>query len=344
MEKPNLRVLIVDDFQPWRQFLRSTLQKFPQFRIIGEESDGLSAVHSAEQLKPDLIILDISLPTLHGIEAARRIRRISPNSRILFASADRSLETVDAALDTGAGGYLVKTDGGSELLTAIEAVLQGRAFVSSGVVRERAAQAAKQSLGRLGPDVLPASPTRIVRHEVDFYPDDMALVNGFSHAIGSALKAGAVAIVIATAAHHAQILERLMTGVDMNAEIERGSYLHVNAADALEMIMNGAMPDAARCSKLLADLIAKTSRAANGKGARVAICGECAPGLLQRGNVEAAVQLEHIWGKIAKQHDADTLCGYLWNAFPEGENSVVFRRICDEHSVAHGRRADQNIS
>ena len=90
LEKPILRVLIVDDFEPWRRFLRSTLQKLSQLRIIGEESDGLSALHSAEQLKPDLILLDIGLPKVNGIEAARRIRGVSPNSKILFASAYRS--------------------------------------------------------------------------------------------------------------------------------------------------------------------------------------------------------------------------------------------------------------
>jgi DNA-binding NarL/FixJ family response regulator len=140
LEKAILRVLIVDDFEPWRHFLRSTLLKLPQLEIVGEESDGLSAVRSAEELQPDLIILDISIPHLNGIEAGRRIRTLSPNSKILFASADRTSETVEAALRTGAGGYLVKADAGANLLPAIETVLHGKLFVSPSVSADHAAK------------------------------------------------------------------------------------------------------------------------------------------------------------------------------------------------------------
>lgn len=339
MEKAILRVLIVDDFEPWRNFLLSTLQKLPQFRVIGEESDGLSAVHRAEQFKPDLIVLDIGLPKLNGIEAGRRIRKISPDSRILFASADRSRETVEAALETGAGGYLVKTDAGSELLPAIEAVLQGRRFVSPSLAGEPVA--AKQSRDGVEHDAEPLPQNGRARHEVDFYRDDIALVNGFCRSIGAALQVGAAAVVIATASHHTQILERLASnGVDINAAIERGRYLRLNAADALEMFMVDEMPDEGRCRKALTDLIATIGRKETGQDGRVAVCGEGARILLEQGNVEAAIQLEHIWDKVAGQRGADTLCGFLWSAFPEGENSPVFRGICAEHSEVHGRHPD----
>lgn len=342
MEKAILRVLVVDDFQPWRQFLLSTLQKLTQLRVIGEESDGLSAVHSAEQLKPDLIILDIGLPRLNGIDAARRIRKLSPDSRILFASADRSWETVEVALETGAGGYLVKTDAGTELASAIEAVIQGRPFVSSGVARERAAQAAKQeSRDAVESDEMPQAQSVNVRHQVDFYLDDMALVNGFCRAIGTALKVGAAAVVIATASHHTQILERLASnGVDINGAIEKGSYAYLNTLDALEMIMTDGTPDPIRCNKMVGNLVARANKIAGAGGAQVTICGECAPTLLQQGNEEAAVQLEHVFDEVARQHKVDTLCGYLWSAFPEGENSKLFRRICAEHSGVRGRLTD----
>ena len=341
MEKAILRVLIVDDFEPWRNFLLSTLQKLSHFRVIGEEADGLSAVHSAEELKPDLIILDISLPKLNGIEAGRRIRKLSPNSRILFASADRSQETVEAALETGAGGYLVKTDAGKELLPAIDAVVRGKLFVSPSVAGEHAA-ARRNRDGVEHDGALPPKNIR-ARHEVDIYHDDIALVNGFSRVIEAALKVGSAVVAIATPSHHAQILERFTNnGVDINSAIERGSYMPLNAADALEMIMADEMPDPARCSKVVGELIARASRAASEKGARVAICGECAPTLLRQGNADAAIRLEHIWDETTRQHEADTFCGYLWSAFPEGEDSALFRRICAEHSAVHGRASNES--
>jgi DNA-binding NarL/FixJ family response regulator len=99
-------------------------------QIVGEASDGLEAVRRAEELKPDLVVLDIALPTLNGIEAARQIRTLSPESKVIFLSQESSPDVVQEALSTGAWGYVVKARAGSDLLAAIEAVLLGNHFVS----------------------------------------------------------------------------------------------------------------------------------------------------------------------------------------------------------------------
>jgi DNA-binding NarL/FixJ family response regulator len=99
---------VVDDYEPFRRFVCSTLRKRPALQIVGETSDGLEAVQKAEELQPDLILLDIGLPTISGIEAARRIREVSPASKILFVSENRSADIAEEALSTGAGGYVVK--------------------------------------------------------------------------------------------------------------------------------------------------------------------------------------------------------------------------------------------
>jgi DNA-binding NarL/FixJ family response regulator len=106
---------VVDDYEPWRRFVSTTLQKQPGLQIIGEAVDGLEAVQKAQQLQPDLILLDIGLPTLNGIEAARRIRELSPKSKILFVSDNRSWDIVEEALRTGAVGYVVNSDAAREL-------------------------------------------------------------------------------------------------------------------------------------------------------------------------------------------------------------------------------------
>ena len=129
----SIRVLVIDDYEPWRRFACTTLLKQPELRVIGEVSDGLEAVRQAKELQPDLILLDIGLPALNGIEAARRIREVSPASKILFVSENRSADVAQEALSTGAGGYLVKSDAGSELLPAVRAVLEGRRFVSTSL-------------------------------------------------------------------------------------------------------------------------------------------------------------------------------------------------------------------
>jgi DNA-binding NarL/FixJ family response regulator len=129
----SVRVLMVDDNEPFRRFVCSTLGKNPELQLIGEVSDGLEAVRIAGELQPDLIVLDIGLPTLNGIEAARRIRALAPESKILFVSQESSAVVVEEALRLGALGYVVKSHAGSELLPAVEAVCQGREFVGRGL-------------------------------------------------------------------------------------------------------------------------------------------------------------------------------------------------------------------
>jgi DNA-binding NarL/FixJ family response regulator len=130
-----MTVLIVDDFQPWRDFACSMLDKVPGLEVIAQASDGLQATQKAKELQPDLILLDIGLPGLNGIEAARQIRKCAPRSQILFASENRTGEVVDAALDTGALGYIAKSDAASEMLPALDAVLHGKRHVSTSLTR-----------------------------------------------------------------------------------------------------------------------------------------------------------------------------------------------------------------
>jgi DNA-binding NarL/FixJ family response regulator len=122
----SVRVLVVEDYEPFRRFICSTLGKKPELQVIGVASDGLEAVQRAEELQPDLILLDIGLPILNGIEACRRIRTLSPNSKILFVSQESSPDVMQEAFNVGALGYVVKAHAGSELLGAVEAVREGR--------------------------------------------------------------------------------------------------------------------------------------------------------------------------------------------------------------------------
>lgn len=128
-----IRILVVDDFPPWLRFVSSIVARQPGWQIVCEVSDGLEAVKKAEELQPDVAVLDIGLPELNGIEAARQIRKSVPNLKILFSSAFDSLDVVEEALNTGASGYVVKVDAESELIRAVEAVLQGKRFVSSAL-------------------------------------------------------------------------------------------------------------------------------------------------------------------------------------------------------------------
>jgi DNA-binding NarL/FixJ family response regulator len=128
----SVRVLVVEDFEPFRRFVCSMMEDGSQLQVICEVSDGLEAVQKAQELQPDLILLDIGLPGLNGIEAARQIRKLVPRSKILFVSQESSADVIEEALSLGALGYVLKAHAGSELLVAIEAAREGRQFVSSG--------------------------------------------------------------------------------------------------------------------------------------------------------------------------------------------------------------------
>jgi DNA-binding NarL/FixJ family response regulator len=125
-----MRILVVDDYQPWRRFVCLTLEGDPELQVVGEVSDGLAAVQKAQELQPDLILLDIGLPTLNGIEAARQILRLSPQAKILFVSENHSVDIAIEAVRAGGRGYVVKSNAAGELVPAINAVLQGGCFVS----------------------------------------------------------------------------------------------------------------------------------------------------------------------------------------------------------------------
>lgn len=133
----NVRILVVEDYEPFRHFVSLIIQEVPELQIISAVSDGLKAVQTAQELQPDLILLDVCLPRLNGLEAARRIRELAPGSKILFVSQEASAGVVQEAFRSGAWAYVLKSDAGVELLTAIHSVLRGEKFASSGCPRGR---------------------------------------------------------------------------------------------------------------------------------------------------------------------------------------------------------------
>jgi DNA-binding NarL/FixJ family response regulator len=327
-----VRVLVVDDYTPFRAFVCSTLGSRSELRVIGEASDGLEAVQKTEELQPDLIVLDIGLPTLNGIEAARRIRTLAPQSKILFVSQESSGELVREALSLGALGYVVKTRAGSELLAAVAAVLEDKQFVSSGLLRDADCAPHSRVFGRSYHNDALASPepgeAEITRsHKVEFYSDDAALVVGFTCFIEAALQAGNAVIVASTESHRNGLLEKLHDhGVDIVTAIERGRYRSLDVDDILSTFMVNDLPDPARFFEAVGGLIAAAA-GATGQQSRVAVCGECASILWARGKADAAIQVERLCNQLTKRYEMDILCGFSLSSFYREEDKQVFQTI-----------------
>jgi DNA-binding NarL/FixJ family response regulator len=317
-----IRILVVDDFEGWRRQVRLLFQARPQWQIIAEVSDGSEAVQKVADLKPDLIVLDIGLPKLNGIEAARGMRHLSPTSTIVFLSLNNDPDVVRAALSTGALGYVHKTDVQRDLLPAIEAVLQGRQFVSSSIKGYKPAH------------VLAAKAPH--RHEVLFYPDDAVFLDSCTRFIAAALDAGNVAAVVATESHRDSLFQRLKAeGLDVDAEIKHGRYISLDVAKTLSTFMVNDMPDWERFFEVVGGLVSGAAKAGKGEHSRVAMWGECGPLLWAEGKVDAAIRLEQLLNWLATIYEFDVLCAYALSSFHGEEHGHIFQSICTEHSAAY---------
>ena len=127
-----VRIFIVDDYEPWRRAVCSILEECKDLEVICEGSDGLEAVQKSAELQPDLVLLDIGLPNLNGLQAACQIRKVSPGSKILFLTMHDSPELRQEALRIGVLGFVLKSDAARKLLPAVRAVTRNQRFVQKG--------------------------------------------------------------------------------------------------------------------------------------------------------------------------------------------------------------------
>jgi DNA-binding NarL/FixJ family response regulator len=299
-----LRTLVVEDHEPFRRLICTALQRRAEFQTI-EAADGLEAVQKTEEFQPDLILLDINLPKLHGFEVAKRLRRLAPHARLLFLSQESSLDIVRKAFSLGAHGYIQKLRAATDLLPAIEAVLAGQRFVSSSVAFTE-----------------PADAPAPHRHEILFCSDDAAIVDGLCRFIAAALSAADAAIALVTESHRKRLLQGLRTqGIDIDGAIERGTYLSLDADEA---------PDPVRFLEAVNGLREAAAKAGKAHP-RVAFCGERAGRLWAEGRTAEAVQLEQLCGELA--HDVDILCLY---PVPYEKDDQAMKRICGEHTAVSG--------
>jgi DNA-binding NarL/FixJ family response regulator len=309
------RVLLVDDHEPWRRQIALMLQTgAPRWQVIGEAADGLDAVEKACTLRPDLILLDIGLPALNGIKAAAQILARDPASRILFVSEHSASDIVDAALATGAGGYLVKSKASLELRPAMAAVAEGGRFMSAILLKAT------------------------WRHAAAFYADDALLLVEYVRLAQTTLKAGNALIVTLERGRRAILEQQLQArGVDVDRAIREGCYLSADVEDALASFMVDDWPDDARFSAAATPLVEAAARASSGERRRVAALGECTLALWRSGKAEAAIRAEHIWDEFVKRHDIDALCGYSTIGLPHDEDHRILQRVCAAHSAVQSR-------
>jgi DNA-binding NarL/FixJ family response regulator len=312
------KVLVVEDFTPFRRFLCASLEKDARFQIIGQAFEGLEAIQKAAELQPDLVLLDINLPKLNGIEVATRLRKVASGAKILVVSQESSGDIVREAVRVGALGYVRKRHVESELLAAMQAVLGGARF-----------------FGKDLEDYEDTDDHTHDRHEVQFYSDDRVIVRSFARFISAALKSGSAAIAVVTKSHWDGLLERLRAeGLDIDDAIRKGTCIWVDAHESLSTIRVNGMPDGVLFLDGLSRLVELASQAANQGNARVAICGERVGLLWAQGQVEAAIRLEQLCNMLRETGRVNILCAYAFSIQAQTDEHA-FGSICAEHSVVY---------
>jgi len=308
-----LRILVVEDFEPFRRYLCSVLNH-GQYVVIGTAGDGMEGVHKAAKLQPDLVLLDVGLPKVNGIEAARQIRNVAPAAKLLFISQEVCFDLVEAALRAGGLGFIHKLSVGKDLLPGIECAISDRYFIS-GILKEKAS-------GNKG--ALPA------RHEVQFYSDDAVVLQGLTDFIGAQLKDGKATIMAATEQHRAGVFDRLNAGgVDVDQAIAAGTLIPLDAVETLGKFIGEGMPAPDLFFDVMGELIETAARKSDG----VAACGEIAPQLLAAGKGIQTIRLEQLWDLAAHRFGLDTLCVYSLAGVDK--DSEIFHSISSEHSAVY---------
>lgn len=305
-----LKVLVVEDFVQFRQFTCSLLRERAECRLVGEVGDGLEAVQKIEELRPDLILLDIGLPKLNGIKVAERARKIVPDAKLLFVSQESSNDVIEETFRVGGHGYILKEHAGRDLLPAIEAMLRGGHFVSRGLELD-----------------LANTPDARCRHEIAFCGNEEVLLDRLADFIGEALNGNDAAIVWATESHRRILIDRLRAhSVRIDLAIQRGTYISSDVSETADRVqlleVLTGLREAARC--------------AGAKHPRIAVCGERAGRLWADGKFDEALRLEQLWEELGvMQGDLDIFCVYP--AVPADKDDQALKSICAEHTDVYSR-------
>jgi len=343
MLKSSIRVLVLEHFDQFQKTIGPILRQRPQWKVVGVVVEAADAVRLAKQLQPDLILLDIDLPRMNGVKAARRLRSAAPDSKMVFLGQESSIGVVREAFRLGASGYVIKEYAPSELVPAMETVLQGTEFIGSGVwganlIAKKEPKPDHRLREILALHAFPSQPSALIapNHEMQFYSDDTILLYRVVSFIAAALSAGNSAVVCATESLRDDLHRVLQAREpDMDDFMQSGRYLALDAADTVSAIMLGDSLNIAKFLDLLGGIISASAESGRRHLPRVALYQECAALLWTQGREEATIQVEQLFNKLAYEYDLDVLCGYSVTYFDAEEDSHLIQRICAEHSAVH---------
>jgi CheY-like chemotaxis protein len=310
-------VVVADDHRRMLDAVSRLLMD--DFHVVAAVTDGRQAVDAVLRLDPDIAVLDITMPELDGFRTAQALKHAGARAKVVFLTLHDADEYVEAALRSGAKGYVLKARMEADLPRALHYALAGRSFFPS-----------LTSLSTMAGDV--------GAHVLHFRPRDASFHDDVVEMLLGALARGEMAVVVGTPGLRTSLASGLTAaGCDVSTMRAKGDYLEFDAADALSQVMRNGRPDAGEVGKMVDELERlRLARRPAGRN-RVTVFGEMAGLLLQEGDFDAAIQLEQTWSGLTRALPYLTICSY--SLFDEARHPDAWTAMCAEHSaVCHAAR------
>src|SRR5882757_7353878 len=344
-----VRILIVDDHEAVRRSIRSHLSGRVEWSVCGEAADGLEAVEKATKLRPDLVLMDVAMPRMDGVQATKIIRREVPEAEVVLISQNDPTAGRIQAIEIGACDFISKGDLSRDLLSIIDKIV-GHRDLKTASDRNGRVPGAPESVSTVqDPDLKRqngggmnghihnepwcglldhAAPRD---HIVQLYQDEQFLSRAVCRFAVSAINHGEGVILVPTAAHWNALRPRLEAeGVDVKAAQACGQLTVVDADQLLPNFMRNAMPDSPLFLGLAGETIAKAR--GGDRFTKVRWWGEMVNVLWERGDVAASMGLEDLFHKLAHDHEIAIFCSFLMDNFDGDVHARMLPRLGQNHS------------
>jgi CheY-like chemotaxis protein len=332
------RILIADDHEWFRRTVRSFIESHREYHVCGEAGDGIDAIEKVRQLHPDIVLMDISMPQMDGLQATRILRREIPDCKVIIVTQDDPMIAREQAHSVDANGFVTKSDLTRDLLPTMRRVAMENNSIfdptknEPGVGSDRSLADAEGVVAGQGEPwhglLADAGPRD---HIVQLYQDQQFLNRAVCRFAAAAIANGEGVILVPTVAHWDAFRPRLESeGVDVKAAEKRGQLTIVDADNLLPTFMRDGMPDSPVFLGLAANVVSQAR--GNGRYTKVRWWGEMVNILWERGEVAASMQLEDLFDHLAEEQNIAIFCSFLMDNFNGDVHARMLPRLGENHS------------